>query len=849
MRVQNSEIFSSSVENKMSKRKHGERVLCTACDKVMDEDYFQSHSENVHPSLPNVKFKFVEDKSQKKLTFFFSKKEENPKVGGIKSPECSSFQQLSQQSSAVVGADSEEISKSIKRQPEALKFSPKSDLPMLEPQENYSWINKWSQKKGGKDCRQVVNCKLCVKYPVLVKLHSGRFPGICTEEGVVFRSTTVTKHSLSAEHLACVQKEKAELAKKLGLKTETGFEKSFRLVNSEKQRKIGKIMIDVYNDAKRGTLSAWSYPSRYISRLIGDQLDLSQPHQNFIPSESDLSYIHPGKHKEFLFTISEVEKKQRLSRPMPLAISLRCDGAVDRTNVDCKHVMMKVVLDSGEERTTYLGFSESEERGAKGLFDAVKAGAEVSGYTWDGPKGLFAQVSSICTDGENSNTGCKQSLWQFLQRARDSSENRNLPLVKIWCAVHRSQLAFKSMRKAVAEIPLLLNECQSVNTFYNTSATRMKHLRKVADEMGRTAHQYTSVNDIRFTEYSETLIACVLRNYGPMVKHLNKEANEQKCAEAQGLINIWTDLDTIKLTTFLCDVLTEFKSFQKSIQSDLLTVFQLESMRDSYVSRIRELKTEPRKGGFEEKILELESAGEKYFAFDGVKLTSKKKRKARVKHMLVTSGIRSAAAIKSEIVDSLITFLLDRLCVEKGIGEKSLAKLLFALSPDALQHGSATVTQIEEAHSILASDLDKADFVSTYQDVVAYLHQSEGRIRVRTLPEILRFTLAHDSWKPMSTVLARVIAAKPHSCDVERLVSAYNLFKDTDRSSLGANTLDAYLNVRINMPPLAEFDVRPAVNQWFSEKSRRDKPTEKAMSQDWFKGVFREANQNSISKL
>ena len=47
--------------------------------------------------------------------------------------------------------------------------------------------------------------------------------------------------------------------------------------------------------------------------------------------------------------------------------------------------------------------------------------------------------------------------------------------------------------------------------------------------------------------------------------------------------------------------------------------------------------------------------------------------------------------------------------------------------------------------------------------------------------------------------IARTLVAKPHSCDVERLVSAYNLFKDDDRCSLSAETVDAYLHVHINM--------------------------------------------------
>ena len=95
----------------------------------------------------------------------------------------------------------------------------------------------------------------------------------------------------------------------------------------------------------------------------------------------------------------------------------------------------------------------------------------------------------------------------------------------------------------------------------------------------------------------------------------------------------------------------------------------------------------------------------------------------------------------------------------------------------------------------------------------------------------------------MSVALARCVAAKPHLCDAERLVSAYNLLKDDDRCSHNSETIDAYLHVRISMPVLAVFNVRPAVQAWFRDADRRntqlkDTELERATSHEWFKGVF-----------
>ena len=70
-----------------------------------------------------------------------------------------------------------------------------------------------------------------------------------------------------------------------------------------------------------------------------------------------------------------------------------------------------------------------------------------------------------------------------------------------------------------------------------------------------------------------------------------------------------------------------------------------------------------------------------------------------------------------------------------------------------------------------------------------------------------------DNYKPTCIALARIVATMPHSMDVERIISSYNLIKSTDRSSLSNDTLKDYLVARHNMPCVAQFDVRPAVEK------------------------------------
>ena len=72
------------------------------------------------------------------------------------------------------------------------------------------------------------------------------------------------------------------------------------------------------------------------------------------------------------------------------------------------------------------------------------------------------------------------------------------------------------------------------------------------------------------------------------------------------------------------------------------------------------------------------------------------------------------------------------------------------------------------------------------------------------------------------TSLARIVAAKPHSADVEHLISVYNTLKSNDRASLSPGMINNYLHVSQNMA--------------------EERLPEKAKQQELFLGVYQEAS-------
>ena len=72
--------------------------------------------------------------------------------------------------------------------------------------------------------------------------------------------------------------------------------------------------------------------------------------------------------------------------------------------------------------------------------------------------------------------------------------------------------------------------------------------------------------------------------------------------------------------------------------------------------------------------------------------------------------------------------------------------------------------------------------------------------------------------------------------------------KTSDRASLGAETLRNYLHVSQNMPALESFDPSIAAQDCLKAKERRTKQLIKAKQQEWFMGMYNEAEASHKSQ-
>ena len=191
---------------------------------------------------------------------------------------------------------------------------------------------------------------------------------------------------------------------------------------------------------------------------------------------------------------------------------------------------------NGEMKAKFLGTAEPTERGVAGAVGAIER-------ILDDSKWSFAcaakVVTGFTTDGESLNTANKNGLWVKLQ------EECTRHLICIWCACHRSSLAYKSMFKEVADVRMLIQDIRSVATFLGTSGIRTLELQKVCDSMSVKLLHFPQFKEVTMTEFTCDLLAAMTRNIRGCLQYWQQrceEANETITDQRQMHSFLWTNL-------------------------------------------------------------------------------------------------------------------------------------------------------------------------------------------------------------------------------------------------------------------------------------------------------------------
>ena len=232
-----------------------------------------------------------------------------------------------------------------------------------------------------------------------------------------------------------------------------------------------------------------------------------------------------------------------------------------------------------------------------------------------------------------------------------------------------------------------------------------------------------------------------MKNWRASIQYFENEQGQ----EARGYLNKWLDKDNIHLAGITADVLYIYKRFHQAFQDDNILILDIIQKKESILRRLEELKHTPLVGGWEELFLTSLQHVDGQYEFLGKELNVKDRRGG---HNRYVSDKRNIDAVRSEVIQSIINFLNDRL------DEDSLESTA-ALSPLKKLDPSATNDQLKACYNAICPDLSLLD---------------QHPITARS------FSL-RKKCSTLTTAIARVVAAKPHSADVERLISTYNKLK------------------------------------------------------------------------
>ena len=211
----------------------------------------------------------------------------------------------------------------------------------------------------------------------------------------------------------------------------------------------------------------------------------------------------------------------------------------------------------------------------------------------------------------------------------------------------------------------------------------------------------------------------------------------------------------------------------------------------------------------------------------GVKLNSGNARHRHIHHLYVTDT-RNIDAIKNEIIESLKEFLTQRFLNQED--DIDLLKPFVNLQQSA---------DLKEIHKQLFEDLDLMELGMEFDDVLSMENIED--FRKLSLRERFQMFVQSDQLPNLKIAFARILAAKPHSADVERLISCSVALKSSGCSLMLLDNKNLNLYVHYNMPPLDQWDPKPAVMSWMNERAHCTRDCPKGKQQQFSKGIFSKA--------
>jgi hypothetical protein len=432
------------------------------------------------------------------------------------------------------------------------------------------------------------------------------------------------------------------------------------------------------------------------------------------------------------------------------------------------------------------------------------------------------KLSGLTTDGESANTGRKTGLWKRVE------EYVGCPILSVWCACHRSDLAMEDLERSIPELKIWKINISSLAQYYRASAKRTKALNNIMTNM----KAFPQHHEIRFAEHLCNLTLAILHNIDGCRKHwrslqADPQTPRKDCQEAAGFMNTWQqDGAQVYLTAIMSDVCSIFRYLEKQLQKPEVIVSDTLSHRDVAIKKLLFMKDKPYPGGAENHLKCAQT--EENDDCETAEVAPLPKRTAFREHNLVTSFARAREAIRNEIVLSAINFLEQRLDLEQEKIMQLAKSLCVAQTPSEFIDASECFQGFVDRNQFADAVFEQFDIIRPSTDITL----NDYSVRL--------FYMLRRSSGLVKKVLSALCVTCPHSMTVERIVSTHTKLYGSLRTSSSLSTLQSRLLIYWNGVCTAEFDPRPAVSRFLQKRERREKYPDVAVykGRDFIKNFF-----------
>lgn len=131
------------------------------------------------------------------------------------------------------------------------------------------------------------------------------------------------------------------------------------------------------------------------------------------------------------------------------------------------------------------------------------------------------------------NKGEHKGLWRLIEDdARRCGGDQ--PILVIWCAAHRSDLAMKDLNKAVEEIPKVIKMCSSLASFFRRSGIRTALLKQTAEKYNLKLYVLPRHFEVRWSQFTGQLVNSVLGSWHCLVLALTAFIADPECIDQKG---------------------------------------------------------------------------------------------------------------------------------------------------------------------------------------------------------------------------------------------------------------------------------------------------------------------------